>query len=300
MIKYLIMDVDGTLTDGKIYIGPEGETMKAFSVKDGYAFNYVLKPNNIRPVIITARTSEIVQKRCDELGVSDVYQGKLNKLEVVHAVAGENNLRECAYFGDDILDLKCMKPIKEAGGIVGCPSDAVSEVKAIADYVCNNRAGEGALREFSEWLVEDSIDDGVLRKRINEAVAYLKAISVDKSDIGKKIDVNDYFYYSIIEYETKNVDLCELESHRLYVDVQVMVKGSELIDIVDISKLQEKDSYEEALDVQHWKAPKHMARVKLQEGDYIILFPENGHRGAVAFDKPEHVVKIVGKVLVKK
>ena len=61
MIKYLVMDVDGTLTDGKIYMGPNGEAMKAFSVKDGYVINYILKPHEIRPVIITARTGSIVR-----------------------------------------------------------------------------------------------------------------------------------------------------------------------------------------------------------------------------------------------
>ena len=79
MIKYLIMDVDGTLTDGKIYMGPNGEAMKAFSVKDGYAINFILKPAGIVPIIITARTSQIVKLRCDELGIEKVYQGNLNK-----------------------------------------------------------------------------------------------------------------------------------------------------------------------------------------------------------------------------
>ena len=63
IIKYLVMDVDGSLTDGKIYMGPNGEAMKAFSIKDGYAFNYILKPNNIVPIILTARKSAIVQNR---------------------------------------------------------------------------------------------------------------------------------------------------------------------------------------------------------------------------------------------
>ena len=65
MIKYLVLDVDGTLTDGKIYMGPTGETMKAFSVKDGYVFNYILKPLGITPIVVTARKSSIVQQRCE-------------------------------------------------------------------------------------------------------------------------------------------------------------------------------------------------------------------------------------------
>ena len=79
-IQYLIMDIDGTLTDGKIYIGPEGECMKAFSVKDGYSINYILKKNGITPVVITARNSDIVRRRCEELGIDAVYQGRPDKL----------------------------------------------------------------------------------------------------------------------------------------------------------------------------------------------------------------------------
>ena len=64
---------------------------------------------------------------------------------------------DVAYIGDNILDLQCMKPIKEAGGIVGCPADAVKEVREISDYVCANKGGEGAVREFIEWLKEDRV-----------------------------------------------------------------------------------------------------------------------------------------------
>ena len=106
MVKYLIMDIDGTLTDGKIYMGPGGEAMKAFSVKDGYVINFILKPAGIVPIVITARKSQIVQNRCDELGIKEVYQGKLDKITMLKEIVGEENLGQCAYFGDDILDLE--------------------------------------------------------------------------------------------------------------------------------------------------------------------------------------------------
>lgn len=82
MIKYLVMDVDGTLTDGKIYMGPTGEAMKAFSVKDGYVINYILKPNGIVPIIITARTSDIVMRRCEELELQKFIRG--NMINILH------------------------------------------------------------------------------------------------------------------------------------------------------------------------------------------------------------------------
>ena len=73
------MDVDGTLTDGKIYTGSNGEVMKAFNIKDGYGIHDILIPNGITPVIITGRTSTIVENRCKELGISDLYQGVKTK-----------------------------------------------------------------------------------------------------------------------------------------------------------------------------------------------------------------------------
>lgn len=69
-----------------------------------------------------------------------------DKYSTLKDIVGEENIGSCAYFGDDVLDQKCMIPIRDAGGIVGCPSDAVQEVKAISDYTCLQKAGEGALR----------------------------------------------------------------------------------------------------------------------------------------------------------
>lgn len=297
MIKYLIMDVDGTLTDGKIYMGSSGEVMKAFSVKDGYVINFILKPNNIVPVVITARTSTIVQNRCDELGIKEVYQEKLDKLKALKEIVGENNIGNCAYFGDDILDLKCMLLIKDAGGIVGCPSDAVQEIKAISDYICINKAGEGALREFSEWIIKPKINNLEIDKRVKEAVSYIKSIVIKEADIGKKIIVNDKFYYYVQSYMTKIENECKLESHRKYVDIQVMLNGEEVMDFADISRLQIKEEYNPKDDVVFWKIPKRMARTTLKAGDCIILYPENAHRGAIAIDnKGQYVLKVVGKV----
>lgn len=297
MIKYLIMDVDGTLTDGKIYIGPDGETMKAFSVKDGYAISFILKSRSIVPIIITARNSDIVQRRCEELGITKIYQGKMDKLATLTEIVGASNLKYCAYFGDDILDTKCMRSIREAGGIVGCPADSVKEVKAIANYICISKAGECALREFAEWLTSNKIDEAALAERVNKAVEYLRKLSVTKTDVGKYI-VNDSFYYYVQYYETLRDENCNLESHRKFVDIQIMIEGSEAMDLVDISRLTAKQEYNDEKDVMFWKAPLRMARTTLRAGDFIILYPENAHRGAVQIGEPGKVLKIVGKVRV--
>lgn len=296
MIRYLVMDVDGTLTDGKIYMGPEGEAMKAFSIKDGYVINYILKPKNITPIVITARNSSIVQHRCDELGIKDIYQGKLDKLSALIEIVGSDDLGNCAYFGDDILDLKCMKPIKAAGGLVGCPADAVLEVKANSDYICKSKAGEGALREFSEWLVSQRADEKEIEQRVEEAITYIKQLKIEEIEIGKKIVVNENFFFNIQSYETKEKENCKLESHKKYIDIQMMISGKEKMELADVARLTIKEEYNEDADVMYWNTPERISTVILSEGDYIVLYPENAHRGAVKVEKAEQVVKIVGKV----
>ena len=291
------MDVDGSLTDGKIYMGPAGETVKAFSIKDGYAINYILKPKGIIPVVLTARNSSIVQNRCKELGIKDVYQGKLDKITALREIVGESNLGSCAYFGDDIIDLKCMLPIKEAGGVVGCPADAVREVKTASDYICVAKAGEGALREFSEWLVSEHTDKETLKQRIDFAIHYIK--NLDKSNLEVGIySVNDFLYLSVQEYDTKDEKDCVTESHRKYVDVQWVVKGEEAICVSDISRLQLEKGYCDDIDVAIWEPSPDMMRMVLTAGGYAVFYPEHAHRGCIAVNNTARVKKIVGKVRI--
>lgn len=152
MVKMLFMDVDGTLTDGTIYIGKSGEEMKGFSVQDGYAIHELLPKYNIIPVIITARRSIFVQSRAKELGIKELYQGVSDKIDTMKAAASKYGceLNEVAYIGDDIPDLDCLI----IAGVSGCPSDAADRVKQVCDYICSNGGGKGAVREFIEWLIE--------------------------------------------------------------------------------------------------------------------------------------------------
>ena len=145
------MDVDGTLTDGKIYMSNTGELMKAFSIKDGCGIHDILIPAGIIPVIITGRSSAILLNRCRELGITNIYQGISNKVEKLSEVT--KDLSTVAYIGDDINDLRCMKLIKDAGGIIGCPADAVEKVKEVAVYIAKHNGGDGAVRDFIEWLL---------------------------------------------------------------------------------------------------------------------------------------------------
>lgn len=155
-IKYLVLDVDGTLTDGHIYMGQDGEIMKAFSAKDGYGLVHIAKPNGITPVIITGRVSKIVENRAKELGITEIHQGVADKYPKLLEILAKNGdeVSTCAYCGDDMNDYDCMKRIQEAGGLVGCPADACDEVIELADYVAKRDGGRGAVREFIEWLVK--------------------------------------------------------------------------------------------------------------------------------------------------
>lgn len=150
-IRYLIMDVDGTLTDGKVYMSNSGELMKAFNIKDGCGIHDILVPAGITPVIITGRSSDIVLNRCKELGIDEVHQGVRNKIEKLLMIT--KDLSTVAYIGDDINDLSCMEAIKAAGGLIGCPADAVERVKSIVNYISLYNGGDGAVRDFIEWLL---------------------------------------------------------------------------------------------------------------------------------------------------
>ncbi|WP_407721452.1 KdsC family phosphatase [Ruminococcus sp. JE7B6] len=155
-IKLLVMDVDGTLTDGKIYMGENGEVMKAFNVKDGYAIAHMLPEMGIIPVIITGRKSKIVENRAKEIGITELHQGVRDKLAVLKNVAEKYNASpdEIAYIGDDINDLDCI----EYCGVTACPVDAVDGVKRKVTYVCKKNSGEGAVREFI-CKIEENIQD---------------------------------------------------------------------------------------------------------------------------------------------
>ena len=151
-IKYFIMDVDGTLTDGKIYMGTSSEFCKTFNIKDGYGIHDILIPAGITPVIMTGRRSEIVLNRCKELGITEVYQDISNKTEQLQFIV--EDLSTVAYIGDDLNDYSCMLSIKNAGGLIGCPKDADKKIIKIVNYVAKHNGGNGAVRDFIEWIFE--------------------------------------------------------------------------------------------------------------------------------------------------
>ncbi len=158
-VKYLILDVDGTLTDGKIYMGATGELFKAFDIKDGCGIHDIFPKFGGKTIIITARNSDIVKRRCEELNIDQLYQGVKNKAKKLLEIADMLNIKrdsngvyqDVAYMGDDIIDLSVMKLCQYKGA----PKNAVAEVLKEADFVSERNGGDGAVREFIEFLCDD-------------------------------------------------------------------------------------------------------------------------------------------------
>ena len=144
------MDVDGTLTDGKIYISSDGEIFKAFDIKDGYGIKNILKKHNLKTAIITGRYSEIVLKRAEELNIDYLYQGIEDKLACLEQLVEKIgcSYKEVVYMGDDVNDLPCMEKV----GLSCCPGDAQEDVKKNVNYIAQRRGGMGAVREVIDKI----------------------------------------------------------------------------------------------------------------------------------------------------
>ena len=151
MIKLVLLDVDGTLTDGGIYRGNNGEELKRFNVKDGYAIVNAQKLG-IEFGIITGRKSELVEIRSNELKIKYLYQGISEKTVILKEIMQKTELKkeEIAYMGDDLNDILIMKQ----SGLTGTPKDAADEVIQIADFVSEKNGGSGAVREFVEYILK--------------------------------------------------------------------------------------------------------------------------------------------------
>ncbi len=150
-IKAILLDVDGVLTDGAIIYGVDGLELKVFDSQDGFGIVNAIK-QGIRVGIITARKSEVVERRAAELGVVDLFQGSIDKLTPYEKFKKAYSLEdgEIAYVGDDILDL----PLLQRVGFSAAPSNAVRDVKMKVDYVAKVRGGHGAVREVIDLILK--------------------------------------------------------------------------------------------------------------------------------------------------
>ncbi|RMF81686.1 MAG: HAD-IIIA family hydrolase [Planctomycetota bacterium] len=146
----LVLDVDGVLTDGRLWYGSHDEPLRAFHIRDGLAIQWFQRL--IGPVaILTAKRSKAVATRAEELGVRRVIQGSRDKLAdlTAHASSWGVSLERIAFMGDDLPDLPAMR----ACGFAIAPADAAEEVRAAADWVTKRGGGRGAVREAIEHLM---------------------------------------------------------------------------------------------------------------------------------------------------
>jgi len=165
-IKFLFTDCDGVLTDSGVYYSHEGEVMKRFSVRDGMGVERLRNIVNIETGIITGEKSLSVLKRAEKLKIEELHLGIKDKLTHMLRIVERLNIKleEIAYIGDDLNDYEVMA----ASGLSACPADAMSEIKSIADYVCKNKGGEGAFREFAEIIIKQKYESKVFKNKVNE------------------------------------------------------------------------------------------------------------------------------------
>ena len=154
-IKLLLTDCDGVLTDGGVYYGEQGEVLKKFNMKDGMGVERLRKLANVQTGIITGEMSSSVAKRAEKLQITELHLGIKDKLAVLTQILVNHNLTkdQIAYIGDDVNDIEIMQQV----GLTACPSDAISFTKNIADYICENKGGEGCFREFTELIIASKI-----------------------------------------------------------------------------------------------------------------------------------------------
>jgi len=152
MIKLIVLDVDGTMTDGKIYYTNSGEEIKAFNIKDGLMIASWNKLGR-KSAIITGRTSEIVNKRASELNISYIIQGERNKAKALEEICNKEGIKleEVAVIGDDMNDLGMMKMVKKTFA----PFDANPFIYDFVEYPLTRRGGEGAVAEMIEILLKE-------------------------------------------------------------------------------------------------------------------------------------------------
>lgn len=151
-IRLLAMDSDGVLTDGGVYIMEDGTEFRRFNIKDGLGLKRVMEAG-IHVAIISGASNTSVVHRAHKLGIKDVYVGVEDKLELLMEICQRLDifLEEVAYIGDDLPDLDVMQKV----GISCAPSNAISQISELADYVTDPAGGHGAVREICNLLMKD-------------------------------------------------------------------------------------------------------------------------------------------------
>ena len=150
-IEYLVIDVDGTMTDAGIYYDEHGNELKKFCTKDGAGF-FAAGQAGIKTMVLTGRECQATTRRMKEMKVDYLVQNIKDKLAYLREFMNTNHLskEQMGYLGDDLNDLQSMMLC----GFVGCPQDACEEVKEIADYISDVKGGYGAVRDIVSFLLK--------------------------------------------------------------------------------------------------------------------------------------------------
>jgi len=150
-VRVAIFDVDGVLTDGRIYLSGSGEAFKAFHTLDGQGMK-MLRAEGVALAIISGRSARAVESRARALGVDHLYQGAEDKLGAFHDLLAKTRLEpaQAACLGDDLPDLPVMRRCGLSATVAGAPA----LLRQHADYVTRLAGGRGAAREFCEWLLD--------------------------------------------------------------------------------------------------------------------------------------------------
>lgn len=149
-VKCVVLDVDGVLTNGNILVTEEGNQLRTFNVKDGYAIQYAIK-KGLDVFVITGAKSEGVRARFEGLGVKETFLGISDKLSVLNSLLEKYNyaLEDVLFVGDDMPDYICMQNV----GVAVAPADAVEDIKQISQYVSKFKGGEGVVRDIIEKIL---------------------------------------------------------------------------------------------------------------------------------------------------
>ena len=147
-VKMIVLDVDGTLTDGGVYVLDSGEEMKRFHIKDGMAIARLRKKNYVFGLLSGSKSERAIQKRATDLGIKYVYVGPDDKETVLTGWLAKEDLapEEVLYMGDDLNDITIMRYC----GVSACPADAAVPVRDIADIVTERSGGDGCFRELAD------------------------------------------------------------------------------------------------------------------------------------------------------
>jgi len=149
-VRLLVLDVDGVLTDGRLYFDADGEALKVFDVRDGHGVK-LLREAGIEVAILSARRSPIVERRARELGITQVMQGAADKGTGLAELMQAMNVRpdQCGYVGDDWPDLAALAQ----AGFAATVADAAPEVRRVAHWISAAPGGCGAVRELAEFIL---------------------------------------------------------------------------------------------------------------------------------------------------